>query len=115
MVAPFVASKHDVTIFRENGLKDKTPNSKKGIADKGYQGEKDILCTPNSQDTPELRKFKVSTEVCCCHHHLQFPRLSTLLAQHHYITIRPEHEPGMKPSMLESKILHALMQDSDTE
>ncbi len=63
MNGPFVASKHDVTIFRENGLKDKTPNSKKGIADKGFQGEKDILCTPNSQDTPELRKFKVSKAV----------------------------------------------------
>lgn len=57
---PFLGSKHDITIFREDGLKETTPQGKKGIADKGYRGEKGILCTPNSQDTVALRKFKVS-------------------------------------------------------
>ena len=59
MNGPFVASKHDVTIFRE-GLKEKTPIGKKGIADQGYRGEKEIICTPNSHDTPALREYKVS-------------------------------------------------------
>ena len=54
-----MGSKHDITIFREDGLKESTPQSKKGIADKGYRGEKGILCTPNSQDSVALRKFKV--------------------------------------------------------
>ncbi|KAI2492569.1 hypothetical protein MHU86_21990 [Fragilaria crotonensis] len=58
IAGPFVGSKHDVTVFRECGLKDKTPDSRKGIADQGYRGEKYILCTPNSHDTLELRTFK---------------------------------------------------------
>jgi hypothetical protein len=60
MNGPFVGSRHDVTIFRENGLKAKTPAGKKGIADNGYRGEKGTLSTPNSHDPAELRKFKVS-------------------------------------------------------
>lgn len=59
MNGPFVASKHDVSIFRDDGgLKEKTPKGKKGIADQGYRGEKEILCTPNSRDTPALREYK---------------------------------------------------------
>ena len=65
IAGPFVGSKHDVTVFRECGLKDKTPDSRKGIADQGYRGEKYILCTPNSHDTLELRTFKVSTVNAC--------------------------------------------------
>jgi hypothetical protein len=57
---PFLGSKHDVTIFRENGgLKGKTPFGKRGIADKGYRGEKGVLDTPSSHDSAVLRKFKV--------------------------------------------------------
>ena len=37
---------------------DATPAGKKGIADQGYQGEKEMLCTPNSYDSAELRTFK---------------------------------------------------------
>jgi hypothetical protein len=59
MNGPFVGSKHDVTIFRNDGLKDRTPIGKRGIADNGYRGEKGILSTPNSHDPVQLRKFKV--------------------------------------------------------
>jgi hypothetical protein len=57
---PFIASKHDATIFRlPGGLKEKTPVGKKGIADKGYRKEKEVLAVPNSHDTPALRDYKV--------------------------------------------------------
>ena len=56
---PFLGSKHDVTIFRDNGLKNTTAAGKKGIADQGYRGEKGILCTLSSHDSGELRTFKV--------------------------------------------------------
>ncbi|KAI2500860.1 hypothetical protein MHU86_13580 [Fragilaria crotonensis] len=58
MNGPFLGSKHDVTIFRDDGLKVNTTLGKKGIADQGYRGEKAILCTPNSHDSTELRNFK---------------------------------------------------------
>lgn len=57
MKGPVVASRHDVSVFRE-GLKDKTPQGKRGIADKGYNGEKVILSVPNSSDEKPLSKFK---------------------------------------------------------
>jgi hypothetical protein len=60
MNGPYMASKHDVTTFREDGLKARTPAGKRGIADNGYLGEKNILSVPNSSDPKELRKFKVS-------------------------------------------------------
>ena len=60
MNGPFKASTHDKTIFvGEDGLKDKTPTGKKGIADNGYKGLPDILSTPNSHDPRKLRRFKV--------------------------------------------------------
>jgi hypothetical protein len=40
MNGPFVGSKHDVTIFRNDGLKDRTPIGKRGIADNGISGER---------------------------------------------------------------------------
>ena len=69
MNGPFQGSKHDVRIFREDGLKDKKPSGKKGIADQGYRGERGILCTPSSHDSAELRKFKVSALVPAGTHH----------------------------------------------
>jgi DDE superfamily endonuclease len=60
MNGPFMGSKHDVTIFRQDGLKDRTPTGKRDIADNGYKGEKNILLTLNTHDPAELRKFKVS-------------------------------------------------------
>jgi hypothetical protein len=61
MNGPFDGSKHDITIFRER-LKEMTPLGKNGIADKGYRGEKGILCTPNAYDNLALQKFKVSKQ-----------------------------------------------------
>ena len=61
---PAKASQHDITTFRDKkntpsqGLKQKTPKGKRGIADKAYRGEKKILSVPNSHDPPDLRKFK---------------------------------------------------------
>jgi hypothetical protein len=61
MNGPFKASKHDVTIFRYEGLKNlMAPSQKKGIADMGYRGERGLLCTASSLDSAKLRKFKVS-------------------------------------------------------
>lgn len=56
---PKKASTHDITIFREpNGLKEKMPQGKLVIGDKGYRGEKQMISTPNSHEPDELRKFK---------------------------------------------------------
>jgi len=54
---PAPAATHDLTIFRvPNGLKSKIPAGKKVIADSSY---KDQVCSiRNSQDTPEVKKFK---------------------------------------------------------
>lgn len=64
MKGPKLAGTHDITVFRGGdgsdgpSLKEKTPKGKKGIADLGYRGEKELLSVPNSHDPEELRKFK---------------------------------------------------------
>ena len=58
---PFKAAKHDKTIFRRKGLKDKIPPGKRVIGDKGYCGMPDIISTPNLHDAEELRRFKSHT------------------------------------------------------
>lgn len=58
IAGPFPASKHDITIFRKEGLKEKIPDGKLCIGDKGYRGEPDKLMTPNSHDEPTVRNFK---------------------------------------------------------
>lgn len=56
---PEKASVHDITVFcSRDGLKEKTPQGKRGIGDLGYRGEKGIISTPNSHDPEDLRKFK---------------------------------------------------------
>lgn len=42
----------------QKSLKDLVPSQCRGIADRGYQGESGVLSLPNSQDVPDLRKFK---------------------------------------------------------
>lgn len=55
---PFKAGKHtDIKVFRA-GLKWKIPPGKLVIADLGYRGESELIATPNSHDTPEVRQFK---------------------------------------------------------
>ena len=60
---PFKGAKHDITIFREAGLKDKMSSlpGKVAIADRGYQTSKpdevNMLATPQMNDNPELHRF----------------------------------------------------------
>ena len=58
MNGPFKAGRHDITIFRRAGLKDKIPPGHRVIADNGYKGEALVVSTPNSHDPTILRKFK---------------------------------------------------------
>ena len=60
---PFKAGgMHDITVFREGGLKDKMPNDKWMIADRGYTTSKPdevtMIAFPNSADSKELALFK---------------------------------------------------------
>jgi hypothetical protein len=57
VAGPFPASKHDITIFRGE-LKDKVPDGKFVIGDKGYRGEADKVMTPNAHDFKAVRDFK---------------------------------------------------------
>jgi DDE superfamily endonuclease len=58
MNGPFKAGRHDMQIFRTEGLKDIIPVGKKVIGDNGYRGEKAVVSTPNSHDPVDVRKFK---------------------------------------------------------
>jgi len=55
---PFPASRSDIKIFRENGLKNMIPPGKRIVGDNGYIGEPGIISTPNSHDPEQLRIFK---------------------------------------------------------
>lgn len=58
---PFPGARHDITIFREDGLKEKMPAGKIAIADRGYQtsrqDEVNMMATPQMNDDPGLHKF----------------------------------------------------------
>ena len=58
---PFPGGRHDLTIFREDGLKDRMPEGKVGVADRGYRTSKpdevNVLATPQIGDDPELHRF----------------------------------------------------------
>ena len=103
MNGPFRSSKHDITIFRKDGLMEKTPTGRKGIGDNGYRGERGVLSTPNSHDAAALRKFKVSFLVFLLDETECFAKatLST--------TYRVMLEQGRKPSMPASKNVCVLM------
>jgi DDE superfamily endonuclease len=63
MNGPFRGGKHDMTIFRDDGLKDKLQASGKlAIADGGYKSsdpdESMILAVPSKMDSRELSEFK---------------------------------------------------------
>lgn len=56
---PFPASRHDITIFREEGgLLSKIPEGCRVIADNGYNGEAKVVSTPNPHDHPLVRSLK---------------------------------------------------------
>jgi DDE superfamily endonuclease len=55
---PSPAGIPDIRIFRSDGLMDMIPPGKRVIGDNGYRGERDIISTPNSHESADLRKFK---------------------------------------------------------
>ena len=57
---PFMAAKHDKTIFMKEGLYDKMPAGKKAIADRAYKGKKgrDKLAIRNPRDSDCVKEFK---------------------------------------------------------
>ena len=64
VAGPYPAGKHDITVFRKK-LKAKMLASRaasgvqyRGLGDRGYRGEAELLTVPSSQDTPEVRDFK---------------------------------------------------------
>jgi hypothetical protein len=60
MRGPFMASTHDITIFREEGgLMSKIPAGKRVIGDSGYKGESEtVVAVRNPLDTYAVKKFK---------------------------------------------------------
>jgi hypothetical protein len=55
---PHPAGKQDIVVFRVGGLREKSPLGMKFIADKGYQGEKQLISIPNSFDIAEVEELK---------------------------------------------------------
>ena len=59
---PFRGGKHDLSIFREDGLMDKIQDGKMGITDRGYRtsvaAEADKLAFKREEDPPDLKKIK---------------------------------------------------------
>ena len=64
IAGPYPAGKPDISIFR-HGLKQKMLDARaasgvkhRGLGDRGYRGEADLLSVPSSRDTEEVRDFK---------------------------------------------------------
>lgn len=60
---PFHASRHDISIFRneddpENGLMSKIPDGKRAIGDSGYKGEPAKITITKAGDSREVKRFK---------------------------------------------------------
>jgi hypothetical protein len=59
MNVPFKAGLNDITIFTNEGLKEKLwATGKKGIGDGGYSGHSQQISTPNLHDSKQVKKFK---------------------------------------------------------
>jgi hypothetical protein len=59
MNGPFKAGLNDITIFTNEGLKEKLrATGKKAIGDGGYSGHSQQISTPNSHDSKQVKKFK---------------------------------------------------------
>lgn len=58
---PFKGGRHDLRIFREDGLKERMPEGKILVADRGYQSSKkdevNMIATPTIGDDPEIHRF----------------------------------------------------------
>lgn len=58
---PFKGGRHDLTIFREDGLKETMPEGKIAILDRGYKSsrpdEVNVLATPQIGDDPQMHRF----------------------------------------------------------
>lgn len=58
---PFPGGRHDLTIFREDGLKERMPEGKIAVLDRGYQTSKpdevNMLATPQLGDNLEMHRF----------------------------------------------------------
>jgi hypothetical protein len=55
---PFKAGRHDVKIFKDDGLKDLIPQGKRVVADRGYRGAPEVVSYRNDLDTEEVKEFK---------------------------------------------------------
>jgi hypothetical protein len=60
----FKTSCHDITIFRQAGLRGMIPEGHQVIADRRYMGEPTQISTPTLHDPAELRKFKSRVRAC---------------------------------------------------
>ena len=58
IAGPRDASVNDLRVFREEGLMEKVPPGKRGIADSAYGSEGDVISFRNPNDEPEVKKFK---------------------------------------------------------
>lgn len=47
----------DTKIFKQYGLRDKIPDGKKGVADRGYKGHEDKLCLPSDNAPQPVKNF----------------------------------------------------------
>ena len=64
VAGPYPAGKHDITIFRHKLMRKMLESRAasgveyRGLADRGYRGEPELLSVPSSVDTEEVREFK---------------------------------------------------------
>jgi len=58
---PFKAGRHDVKIFKEDGLMAKIPPGKRVVANRGYRGAPEVVSFRNDLDTDEVKEFKRRT------------------------------------------------------
>ena len=58
---PFPGTRYDMAIFRQDGPKERMPQGKIAVLDRGYQTSKpdevNMLATPQMNDDPEVNKF----------------------------------------------------------
>jgi len=55
---PFKAGRHDVKIFKEDGLMQMIPLGKRVVADRGYRGAAEVVSYRNDLDNDDVKEFK---------------------------------------------------------